>query len=128
MLGARILRDWSTHILVSSTRLVVVVLILTCIRVSWAHIFVDIATCRWLWTVVIGRWVVGRIIRWVRGIRKVAVYVAYRSCWWWREVVGLWKITGVIGVCGRLTRAELARTVASARAVAALTIGRLIFV
>lgn len=71
------------------------------------------------------RRVVGWIVRWIRGIRKVAIY---SSCWWWREIIGLWEVAGVIGVCGRLTWAVPARTVASAWAIAALTVGRFIFI
>jgi hypothetical protein len=128
VLGARGLRDWSTHILVSATRLVVVVLFLTCVRISWIHVFVYIASCRWWRTVVIVWWVVCWIVGWIWGVRKVAVHVSRGRCWRRREVVGFWEVAGFMRACGRLTWAVLARAVASARAVAALAIGRLIFI
>lgn len=46
MLGARVLRDWSTHILVSATCFIVVVLLRPYIRVTWVHIFVNVTSSR----------------------------------------------------------------------------------
>lgn len=119
MLGARVLRDWSTHILVSATCLMIVMVLLrTHVRVSWVHVLVNVASRRRR-AIVVVRWVVGRVVGWIRCIRKIAIY---SSCWWRREVVGLWKVAGVIGVHGRLTWAV------AAWAVTALTIGRFIFI
>jgi hypothetical protein len=131
VLGARVLRDWSTHIVVSATRLVVMVLILSSVGVARVHVFVrwvDIASGWGWWTIVVVWCVVGRVVGWVWCVRKIAVYMAHRCGWWGREIVGLWEVAGVIGVCSRLARAVLARTVATVGTVAALTIGRLIII
>lgn len=119
MCGAGALRDCSTHILVSATCLVVLILILTCIRVSWVHIFVNIASCRRGRAVVVLCWIVGGVVRRVRGVVSTVVY---RRCWGRGEIIGLGKVTGIIRVCGRLTWAVTVRTVA------ALTICGFIFV
>src|SRR5690242_4723468 len=120
VLGARVIGDWSTHILVSATCFVVVVLLRTNVRVAWVHILVNVTSSRRGRAVVVVRWIVGRIVGRIWCIRKVAIY---SSCWWWREVVRLWEIAGVIGMRGRLTWAVATRTVWPAWAVATLTIG-----
>lgn len=129
MLGARVDRDWSTHILVSATCLVVVVLVLTRVRITGIHVFVNVAARGRWWAVVVVRRVVGGVVRWVRSIRKVAIN---RGRWRWREVVGRWEVLGIIvGPGSRLARAVSTRTVAFtavAPAVAAFTIGRLVFI
>lgn len=130
MLGARSDRDWSTHILVSATCLVVVVLVLTRVRITGIHVFVGVgAGWRW-WAIVVVRRVVGRVVWWIWGIRKVAIN---RSGWRGREVIGRWEVLGVIvGASSRLARAVSTRTVAftavAPRTVAVLTIGRLVVI
>jgi hypothetical protein len=122
VLSAGVLRGCGTHILVSATCLVVMVLILTCIRVSWVHVLVNVAACRRWWAVVVRCWVIGWVVRWVRGI------VIKGRCWGRRKVVGIRKVTGVIRTCGGLTWTVPVGTVLAAWAVAALAIGRLILV
>lgn len=69
MLSAGVLRGCGTHILVSATCLVVMVLVLTCIRISWVHVLVNVATWSMRrWAVVVRCWVIGWVVRWVRGI------------------------------------------------------------
>lgn len=85
MLGARIDRDWSTHILVSATCLVVVILILTRVRITGVHVLVNVAAGGRWWAVVVVWRVVGGVVGWVRGIRKIAIN---RRRWRRRKVVG----------------------------------------
>jgi hypothetical protein len=130
VLGARVDRDWSTHIIVSATCLVVVVLVLTRIRITGIHVFVNVATGWGLWAIVVVRRVVGGVVWWIRGIGKVAIY---RGRWRGRKVVGRWEVSGVVvGTSSRLTRAVSTRTVAftavAPGTVAVLTVGRLVFI
>jgi hypothetical protein len=119
-----LVRNWSTHIVIGTTRLAVVRIVLLVdrmgVRISWSYVFgrgVDEAR-RMARFVDSGRW--WRVICGI--VWRVWGLMVYGCCWGWGKVVTLGEEAGIIRVRSRRMRRRRARTVV--RTVATGRVGR----